>query len=88
MKAPLGAAVRIFVDLQLEVHPADAILTQGGRLYHVVSVRRQQRGKHAGRQHLGCIVMADGVEDYDEARLRTPPEAEVHCIRWYPRGRR
>jgi len=80
MTAPAGAVVRIFVDLAARVAVDDVIQTQSGRRYLVCSVREQQRGKHAGRQHLGCVVMA--------ADQPMPDGARTHRIRWYRRNRR
>ena len=78
MTAPIGAEVGIHVDLVDQVVAGDAIVTQTGRTYLVVSCRRQQRGIHAGRQHLRCLV----------AESPPPAGVRVHRIRWYKRGRR
>lgn len=77
MVAPVGAVVSLYVDLRALVAPDDVVETQSGRTYRVVSVRVQIRGKHAGRQHLRCIVI-------DER----PAVARVHTIRWYRRAKR
>jgi len=76
MAAPAGSEVGIYVDLVDQVDAGDAIVTQSGRTYLVVRVRRQERGKHIGRQHLRCVV-AEGS---------APEGARIHRIRWYPRG--
>lgn len=82
MTAPVGAVVKLYVDLVQRVRFHDTIETQTGRRYVVMAVREQQTGKHAGRQHLTCVVIADG-DFVDE------PGVQTHKIRWYKRnGRR
>lgn len=82
MTAPLGAVVRIHVDLLETVGVGDIIQTGTGRRYSVLGVRIQQRGKHAGRQHLQCLVVAnDWLPETPE------PDAKLHTIRWYKRGK-
>lgn len=76
MTAPIGAAVRIYVDLVAPVAIDDVIETQSGRRYHVIGVRVQARGKHAGRQHLQCLVVPSNW-------LPDPPTGTLHPIRWY-----
>jgi hypothetical protein len=78
MTAPVGATVRLYVDLVARVAVDDVIETASGRRYQVLGVREQQRGHHAGRQHLQCLVM--GPEWHPEQGTR------IHEIRWYPRG--
>jgi len=56
------------------------IATTSARRYLVCSVREQQRGKHAGRPYLGCVVMAPDQP--------VPDGARTHRIRWYRRNRR
>ncbi len=82
MTAPAGAIVVLYVDLVAQVAGGDVIETQTGRRYRVVLVRVQHRGRHAGRQHLRCLVLGDD----DEVGAAT-----VHRISWYrrrARGRR
>ena len=98
MTAPAGAAVGIHVDLIATVAIGDMIETQTGRRYLVVAARVQQRGKHAGRQHLRCVVMSPG----DTITCRRPVAVRprnitcrmcnltgqtcgrrFHVIRWY-----
>lgn len=78
MTAPAGSFVRLHVDLLATVYVGDAIVTTTGRTYLVVTTRRQARGRHRGRQHLGCLVSD------------TPPPggARVHRIRWYKRAKK
>jgi len=78
MTAPAGAIVSLYVDLVAPVAIDDIIETHTGRLYRVLAVRVQQRGKHAGRQHLRCLVL-DGDD--------TAVGSTIHRIRWYKRGR-
>lgn len=75
MKAPPGALVRITYDSRDQVEPGDAIVTTTGRTYVVATVRRQLRGRHRGRWHLGCVVTDGGP----------PPDVVVHPLRWYKR---
>lgn len=75
--APVGAIVKLYVDLVASVAVGDAIRTESGRTYGVLAVRVQARGKHRGRQHLVCAV----VDEID-------PCTTVHLIRWYKRRRR
>lgn len=75
MKAPVGAYVRIYYD-GADLSLFDYLQTPTGRLYEVVAKRVQARGKHRGRQHLLCKVVA------------TPwHTSRVLPLRWYPRGR-
>ena len=76
MKAPVGAFVRIYYDGR-PLSPGDYLLTPTGRLYQVITVRVQQRGKHRGRQHLRCLV--------DETPIGGRRVLPLH---WYPRVRR
>lgn len=84
--APPGAIVGLYVDLCARVLAGDLIETRSGRRYLVLHAREQQRGKHTGRQHLRCSVLAEGEElprlhvVFDDARERV-----VHRIRWYRR---
>jgi hypothetical protein len=59
------------------VEPGDYIRTPTGRTYLIDGVRVQERGKHAGRQHLATTVMpADHDPELD---------ATVWMLRWYRR---
>lgn len=78
MTAPVGASVRLYVDLVAQVATGDLIETSSGRRYSVIGVRVQARGKHAGRQHLQCLVVPNGW-------LPDPREGTLHRIRWYKR---
>lgn len=80
MSAPPGAVVRLTYDARRDVAEGDAIVTPTGRTYLVVAVRRQERGRFAGRWHLRCVVVAHESElDIDVVR---------HPLRWYRRERR
>lgn len=75
--APAGAVVGIYYD-GAELVVGDALRTPTGRTYIVISVRRQARGKHVGRQHLRCAVAEDAA----------PLSVRVRPLHWYKRGRR
>lgn len=77
MGAPVGAVVGIYYDSPREVRVDDAITTKTGRVYIVVSVRRQARGIHTGRWHLRCLVARE-----------VPEGARVLPLRWYRRKKR
>lgn len=92
MIAPIGATVKIYLDLRVEVTPGDIIETGTGRRYGVLTVRTQERGKHRGRQHLQCVVVEPDAQPNLRAKLHgdgfdLEPGA-IHRIRWYSRGRR
>jgi hypothetical protein len=76
--APPGAVVSIYYDPDPEADVAvgDGLLTRTGRLYVIVALRRQWRGKHAGRLRLRCAVAEP------EAAV-----ARVWPLFWHPRGR-
>lgn len=73
-----GSLCWIYYDGAAPVDESDVIETQTGKRYLVQKVRVQQKGIHAGRQHLMCLVMA---EDED-----LPEGATVHPIYWYARN--
>jgi hypothetical protein len=77
MGAPIGSVVSLYIDTTRQVLVNEFIRTQTGRTYQIVSVRTQQRGKHAGRrQHLRALVVP----------ATTPTEDDtVIPILWYPR---
>jgi hypothetical protein len=79
--APIGATVRIYVDLSSTVAVGDLIETTSGRRYSVLGVRVQRSGRHFGRQHLQCLVV-------EPDWLPDPPVGTLHRIRWYPRAKR
>lgn len=76
--APTGAVVGIYYDGLVQVEVGEALRTPTGRTYIIVAARRQERGRHTGRQHLRCAV-ADG---------EAPAGVRVHPLHWYKRGRR
>ena len=79
MTAPPGAVVALTYDSRRDVAEGDAIVTGTGRTYLVVGVRRQQRGRFAGRWHLRCVVLAADAE--------LDPDVVRHPLRWYRRER-
>jgi hypothetical protein len=76
VKAPPGSEIGIYYD-GAAVEPGDALQTPTGRLYLVVAVRRQARGRHVGRQHLRAVVAEPPV----------PEGVRVLPIYWYRRRR-
>lgn len=79
MKAPVGAQVGLYMDSLRTINVGDEVVTRTGRRYLVDNARRQAKGKHAGRQHLRCTVLApDAIHD--------DPDAVVHTVYWYSRG--
>lgn len=77
MKAPEGSVVSIAYDgAPLDV--GDILVTATDRTYVVVSVRRQTRGVHAGRQHLRCAV----------AEVAARGTGKVFPLYWYKREKK
>jgi hypothetical protein len=74
VKAPIGAVVKITYDGNLPHGEGHVLRATTGRLYLIIDMRRQARGKHAGRLHLRCLVI-------DEL----PSGATVHPLCWHPR---
>lgn len=90
MAAPVGSIVSLYVDLRAAVGAGDIIETRSGRRYRVLSVRVQQRGRHAGRQHLQVVVGDEQMPP--AAAVYAGPDGElragmIHRIRWYRRER-
>jgi hypothetical protein len=71
--SPEGSLVRIAYDGPV-LEPGNALVTRTGRTYVIVEVRRQVRGRHAGRQHLRCLVAAPGSFT-----------GKAHPLVWYAR---
>lgn len=81
MKVPIGSVVKIGYDVgpdgdreHAEGHVPRATT---GRLYLITSLRRQTRGKYAGRLHLTCAVID-----------KLPLGAVTHPLVWHPRVKR
>jgi len=74
---PPGSEVSIYYDsIVYRLEPGDYLRTPAGKLYEVLDVRVQERGIHAGRQHLRCLVITiDQVADVQR----------VFPVHWYPR---
>jgi hypothetical protein len=72
-----GEQARITYDSTARVREGDYIRTTTGRTYLVTGVRIQERGVHAGRQHLDTVVM--------EPDHITEPDAHVFPVYWYRR---
>lgn len=76
---PPGSIVALYFDSPRLMVADDVIRTESGKCYRVVSNRVQQRGKHVGRQHLTCEVVAPETVTADDF---------VMPIYWYARPRR
>lgn len=77
MSSPVGAVVRFYYDSVVLVRSGDAVQTPTGRIYCVLKVRVQERGKHVGRQHMTAIVASE-----------IPSGVRVHRLVWYRRERK
>lgn len=75
---PVGSLVSLYYDSDRLVEEADVIRTPTGRSYRVVSVRVQERGKNAGRQHIKALVIEPSEVTIDDV---------VHPIHWYSRDK-
>jgi hypothetical protein len=74
--AQVGDVVRLYYDDAPPVAEGEDLRTEAGRLYEVLAVRVQTKGKHAGRQHIAALVAAG-----------CPPDVVIHPLHWYPRGK-
>lgn len=89
--ASLGSVVGLYFDTPREVAEGHVIVngyTTGQperRAYEVVSVRRQQRGRHVGRWHLRAIVTATTPEQLAAYLDDLDPDTTVHRMYWYRR---
>jgi len=77
-----GDVVRIYYDSRRDVDAGDILFTPTGRCYRIVAARQQQTGKHAGRWHLTCVVLAGHVDEQPRDGERRLP------IIWYRRERK
>jgi hypothetical protein len=81
MTAPIGAPVRMFMDVDAPGAPAPRpddwiVSVSSGRCWVVVAARPTTRGPNAGRRwRLACLVQ----------RGRPPPDAPRWRMRWYRR---
>ncbi len=73
---PPGSVVQITYDGDT-LNEGDALRTPSGRMYGVLAVRVQTRGKHVGRQYLRVLVL----EEEPGAGTRILP------LVWYSRDR-
>ena len=69
-RAPIGAEVGLYMDTPLQLEVGMGIVTTTGRSYVVARVRRQARGRHAGRWHLRCVVVEEIPDGAPTVRLR------------------
>ena len=81
MKAPIGASIGLYMDTPRVIERGHFIETRTGRIYLVLTVRRQAKGTHAGRWHLRCLVVK--CLPVNTARRSS---TVVHSLRWYKRG--
>lgn len=77
-KAAAGSIVSIYYDARVDLQIADALKTGTGRVYVIVELRRQAKGRHVGRWHIKALVSD------------TVPEGTrmVYPIYWYRRERK
>ena len=76
---PLGTHCKLYYDSPRDVQEGDVVRTSAGSCYRIVGVRRQHRGKHAGRWHLDCVRIGESDVEADDT---------VHPLHWYSRKRR
>jgi hypothetical protein len=75
--APIGAVVRLYVDMLAALEPGDVLSTPAGTHYAVVSARRGRGPVHPHRQYLEAL------------KVEVPAAgARVVILRWYRRKRR
>lgn len=77
--APAGREVGLYLDTFRSIAVGDFLVTPTGRTYHLTTVRRQARGKHAGRWHIHAVVVDPAVPGVDDV---------VHRMAWYRRPRK
>lgn len=81
MKAPIGSVVKIGYDVGTDGDRGHAeghvLRATTGRLYLIIGLRRQTRGKHAGRLHLTSAVID-----------KLPQGTVTHPLVWHPRVKR
>jgi hypothetical protein len=80
-QAPIGAIVSLHYDNTAPGQRPDLAIghylrTRTGRTYQILALRQQARGKHTGRYHLKCLVVAP---------VPYPVNAPVHPLHWYAR---
>ena len=76
MAAGIGSVVSLYMDTPRKLEVGNAIQTGSGRLYEITALRRQERGKHTGRWHIGALVVDPALADtYDR----------IIPLAWYPR---
>lgn len=76
--AATGRTVGLYMDTRHQLAVGDFLVTPTGRTYHLVAVRRQERGKHVGRWHIRALVVDPTVPGEDDV---------VHRMVWYRRPR-
>lgn len=76
MRAANGAIIRLYCDGG-DLRVGDALQTATGRTYGILELRRQERGKHPGRQRLVVVVNPE-----------LEPGTRVVELQWHRRRRR
>lgn len=79
--APIGRNVSIYMDAREILGIGDLVVTGTGRCYRVTSNRIQEKGKHAGRQHLRVDVV-----DREQAMAEADEDTLIIRLAWYSRG--
>jgi hypothetical protein len=77
-KATAGSIVGIYYDGRQELKIRDCLQTPTGRVYVIVELRRQLKGRHIGRWHIRALV-SDTVPAGTE---------NVYLIVWYKREKK
>jgi translation elongation factor P/translation initiation factor 5A len=78
MGARVGAIVGLYMDTPRELEENQVIRTTSGRCYRIVELRRQARGKHAGRWHIKGLVLGALPDEQLESE-------DVVPLAWYRR---
>jgi hypothetical protein len=77
-KAPAGSIVSIYYDGQVQLQEGYCLQTRTGRVYVIVQLRRQMKGRHRLRWHIKALV-SESVPEGTE---------KVYPIIWYKRERK
>lgn len=77
-RAPAGAIVSIYYDGRVQLQEGYCLQTRTGRVYVIVELRRQLKGRHRLRWHIKALVS------------ETIPEGtkKVYPIVWHKRERK
>lgn len=75
--APVGSVVSIYYDSPRAITIGDVLYTPTSRMYLIVELRVQARGRHVGRKHLRCMIVD-----------KPPVGCSMFPLFWYARRRR